>query len=70
VLTNNTKSKGFKRPAAAISKQKAQPTKMEPKAAAAAAAQGSLCKGHKQNHPSQVGRGAEATGVSLSDLFG
>ena len=51
-VPNNTKGKGFKRPAAAISKQKAQPTKMEPKAAAAA--QGSLCKRHKQNHPSQV----------------
>ena len=50
-VPNNTKSKGFKRPAAAISKQKAQPTKMEPKAAAA---QGSPCKRHKQNHPSQV----------------
>ena len=69
-VPNNTKSKAFKRPAAAISKQKAQPTKMEPKAGGAAAAKG--CKRQKQNHPSQsksklviwasmVARGAEAT---------
>ena len=51
-VPNNTKSKAFKRPAAATSKQKAQPTKMEPKAGGAAAAKG--CKRQKQDHPSQV----------------
>ena len=50
-VPNNTKSKAFKRPAAATSKQKAQPTKMEPKAGGAAA---KGCKRQKQNHPSQV----------------
>ena len=48
-VPNNTKSKGFKRPAAAMSKQKAQPTKMEPKAA-----QTIQHKRHKQNQPSHA----------------
>ena len=51
-MPSNTKGKGFKRPSAAISKQKAEPTKMEPKAKGAA--QGNSCKRHKQNQPGQV----------------
>ena len=48
-MPNNTKSKGFKRLSAAMPKQEAQPTKMEPKDA-----QTSQHKRHRQNDPGHV----------------